>query len=186
MPPPVASDCAAADFCTIHGLQCPLAHQDADFAAAYQAIGDDDKWVYQGELVDGRPWFQSDSVVGELKYLYYSERAGGYFLTATMPELLAAEPWTSDNIQVRLYSQFPGDHEYASLYCGHHAGEAAAGCQGHERDDGTVYYWCDNWHYDAPVAASCTCNGPTASGPSVWMTECSNDMTRCPDDQVTK
>ena len=153
--------CSAHDYCTMTGVQCPLEHQDADMGAAYAAIDDDDKWHYKGTLKDGRPWFESDSAGDQLRYLYYSSRAGGYFLSATAPLPGADDPWEGDNSQVRLTSgsaQFPeGTWSEARLYCGHDTGPAAAGCSRHERggDPIQMFYWCNN---NGPVNVSCTCS----------------------------
>ena len=159
--PPCTDQCGAHDYCTMSGVQCPLEHQDADMGAAYAAIDDDDKWHYKGALKDGRPWFESDSAGDQLRYLYYSSRAGGYLLSATAPLPGADDPWVGDNSQVRLTSgsaQFPeGTWSEARLYCGHDTGPAAAGCSRHERGGDPIqkfYYWCDN---NGPVNVSCTC-----------------------------
>ena len=89
--------------------------------------------------------------------MYYSTRADGWFLTATAPDLSAADPWVGDNNAVRLNGQAHGDspdgvfHD-ADLYCGHDTGDPADGCSNHPRGDGRDFYWCGN---DGTVTVSC-------------------------------
>ena len=115
------------------------------------------KWVWSGTTSDGRSWYENDDVSGAVKYLYYSTRASGWLLTATAPDLSAADPWVGNNNQVRFSGQAHGDspdgvfHD-ARLYCGHDTGDPAEGCSNHPRGDGRDYYKCDN---DGTVTVSC-------------------------------
>merc|ERR550514_2077313 len=151
-------DSATADdgACTISGIACPDEHTDMD--VDYTHINSsNNKWVWSGTTSDGRSWYENDDVSDEVKYLYYSTRAGGWFLTATAPDLSAADPWVGGNVQVVFNGQAHGDspdgvsHD-AALYCGHDTGDPADGCSEIPRGDGQDYYWCDN---DGTVTVSC-------------------------------
>ena len=67
------------------------------------------KWVWSGTTSDGRSWYENDDVSDQVKYLYYSTRAGGWLLTATAPDLSAADPWVGGNNQVLFRGQAHGD-----------------------------------------------------------------------------
>ena len=151
-------DSATADdgACTISGIACPDEHTDTD--VDYTHINSsNNKWVWSGTTSDGRSWYENDDVSDEVKYLYYSTRAGGWFLTATAPDLSAADPWVGDNNAVRLNGQGHGDspdgvfHD-ADLYCGHDTGNPADGCRKTPRGDGRDMYHCGN---DGTVTVSC-------------------------------
>ena len=137
----------AISYCTISGLSCPPAHQDADSAHIYTSLTGT-VWVNGGTTADGRPWFRNTDVAGGIQYLYYSPRNDGFFLTASAPNLALTDPWTTDNNQVRLSSggnRSPeGTWNSAALYCGHDTGAAADGCGASPRDDGRFFYWCNN------------------------------------------
>ena len=161
-------ECGSEDYCTIEGLGCPEDHQDADMGEAYRAIMSTDKWHWKGSTADGRPWFETETEHEQIRYFYHSQRAEGYLLTASHPELEKEDPWTTDNNQVKLFSgssRSPGGTwRDARLYCGHDTGPPASGCSKHSRDDygftgdlaGKTFYWCDN---DGSVSVSCTCGG---------------------------
>ena len=86
--------------CTISGLACPDEHTDTDMDYTH-IDSSNNKWVWSGTTSDGRSWYENDDVSDQVKYLYYSTRAGGWFLTATAPDLSAADPWVGGNNQFR-------------------------------------------------------------------------------------
>ena len=53
------------------------------------SVDGSDEWVLRGTTADGRPWYECDTVSEELRYLYASDSAGGFFLTATAPDVTA-------------------------------------------------------------------------------------------------
>ena len=152
----LAAPARAGGSCTISGLACPNEHTDTDMDYTH-IDSSNNKWVWSGTTSDGRSWYENDDVSFMVKYLYYSTRAGGWFLTATAPDLSAADPWVGGNNQVRFSGQAHGNSPDwvfydARLYCGHDTGDPAEGCSNHPSGDGRDYYWCDN---DGTVTVSC-------------------------------
>ena len=85
----LAAPARAGGSCTISGLACPNEHTDTDMDYTH-IDSSNNKWIWSGTTSDGRSWYENDDVSGGVKYLYYSTRAGGWFLTATAPDLSAA------------------------------------------------------------------------------------------------
>ena len=139
----LAAPARAGGSCTISGLACPNEHTDTDMDYTH-IDSSNNKWIWSGTTSDGRSWYENDDVSNGVKYLYYSTRAGGWFLTATAPDLSAADPWVGSNNQVRFSGQAHGDSpdgvfHAARLYCGHDTGDPAEGCSNHPRGDGQDY-----------------------------------------------
>ena len=133
----------AISYCTVSGLSCPPAHQDADAASIFPSLTGA-VWVNGGTTADGRPWFRNTDVDPGVQYLYYSPRSDGFFLTRTAPDPALTDPWTTGNVRVYLRSggnRSPeGTWNSAELYCGHDTGAAADGCSAYPRDDGRFFY----------------------------------------------
>ena len=123
----LAAPARAGGSCTISGLACPNEHTDTDMDYTH-IDSSNNKWIWSGTTSDGRSWYENDDVSNVAKYLYYSTRAGGWLLTATAPDLSAADPWVGGNVQVFFNGQAHGDspdgvsHD-AALYCGHDTGD---------------------------------------------------------------
>merc|ERR1719359_328348 len=155
--------------CTISGLACPDEHTDTDMDYTH-IDSSNNKWIWSGTTSDGRSWYENDDVSFMVKYLYYSTRAGGWLLTATAPDLSAADPWVGNNNQVRFSGQAHGDspdgvfHD-AQIYCGHDTGDPADGCWNHPRGDGRDMYHCGN---DGTVTVSCASSFTITSSNVHW------------------
>lgn len=143
-----------SQYCEIDGLACP--ENVGTDAMDYTTISSTDRWQWQGTTLDGRPWFFSDTVLGPVKYMYYSERRGTFHLTYTYPTLDEDEANPSSSSAVRFQSgnaQCPdGTWSGVRLYCGHDNGDPVDGCSVNERDDGRYFYWCNN---NGTVKISC-------------------------------
>ena len=81
----LAAPARAGGSCTISGLACPNEHTDTDIDYTH-IDSSNNKWIWSGTTSDGRSWYENDGVSNGVKYLYYSTRAGGWFLTATAPD----------------------------------------------------------------------------------------------------
>ena len=143
----------------VGGLACPAEHEDSDID--YTQIADYPRWLQRGTTADGRAWYENEYTNSQFRFLYYSDRAEGWFITATAPDLDEDDPWVGGNNAARLVdaegegsgSGTPdGVYPNAMLYCGHDTGDAAEGCSAHPRDDGRYFYWCSN---DGAVSVSC-------------------------------
>jgi hypothetical protein len=108
----------------VGGLACPAEHEDSDID--YTQIADYPRWLQRGTTADGRAWYENEYTNSQFRFLYYSDRAEGWFITATAPDLDEDDPWVGGNNAARLVdaegegsgSGTPdGVYPNAMLYC---------------------------------------------------------------------